>query len=255
MLHNLPIHPTLRHPLTGAPLQAVYVDKNGRPRYPIMGGAPDDPPAPTPPAPTPPAPTPPAPTPPAPEPDKDLGFPKDTPVAEMKPVEQAAYWRDKARKHEGRNSEWQQALGGKTAAEVKAEIDTLRREKLSDQEKAVEDAKKEARESAASEYAPKAARAVFELALTHVEDTTERSEILEAIDLKSVIKENGDIDTDKVNRIVARLAPTPAGKAGQQRIRDFGAGDRRTDKSSGVAAGRDLFKERRGNKSTTTTDS
>lgn len=37
---DLPVHPTLRHPLTGEPLQAVGVI-NGRAIWPVLGGAPD----------------------------------------------------------------------------------------------------------------------------------------------------------------------------------------------------------------------
>lgn len=40
-MQHLPIHPSMRHPLTGEPLRAVYVDKHGTPRYPIMGGSED----------------------------------------------------------------------------------------------------------------------------------------------------------------------------------------------------------------------
>lgn len=38
---DLPFHPTLRHPLTGAPLQAVGIGRRG-PIWPILGGAPDE---------------------------------------------------------------------------------------------------------------------------------------------------------------------------------------------------------------------
>lgn len=244
---SLPLHPTALHPLTGQPLRAVYVDSRGRARYPFIGAAEDDPPADPPKQDDPPA------DPPA-DPPKDLGFPKDTPVAEMTTEQQVAYYKHQSRKHEERATEYRTAAGGKTAAEVKAGLesaDELRRQSLTDQQKAVEDAEKKGREETAREYAPKAARAVFELALKHVEDKDERSEILDAIDVKSVITASGDIDTDKVSRIVARLAP--AGKAEERRLRDFGAGDRKVGKTSGVAAGRSLFQERHGKKSETTT--
>lgn len=38
----LPVHPSLLHPLTGAPLVAIGLRPNGLPLWPIMGGAPDD---------------------------------------------------------------------------------------------------------------------------------------------------------------------------------------------------------------------
>jgi hypothetical protein len=44
-MHNLPIHPTRIHPLTGVPLQAIGFRPDGSPLWPIMGGAEGDPPA------------------------------------------------------------------------------------------------------------------------------------------------------------------------------------------------------------------
>lgn len=38
---DLPFHPSLRHPLTGAPLQAVGIGRRG-PIWPVLGGAPDE---------------------------------------------------------------------------------------------------------------------------------------------------------------------------------------------------------------------
>lgn len=38
---DLPFHPTLRHPLTGSPLQAVGIGRRG-PIWPVLGGAPDE---------------------------------------------------------------------------------------------------------------------------------------------------------------------------------------------------------------------
>lgn len=249
---NLPVHPTMRHALTGEPLRALYVDSKGRARYPIMGGAPDDPPV-DPPKTDPPA-DPPKTDPPA-DPPKtdapnDLGFPKDTPVAQMKPQEQAAYHLHQSRKHEGRSKEWQAAFDGKTAAEVKAELEALRREKLSDQEKAVEDAKKEAREAATREHGPKSVRAAFELLLGDMPQDDRDAEI-DVLDLSKFLNDDGDVDTAKVRKAAEKL--NPAVKAPhQQRVRNWPNGDRRTDKSSGVKAGRDLYADRRKSTSSTT---
>lgn len=254
---DLPLHPSKRHPLTGEPLRAVWVRPDGRVMWPMMGGAPDDPPAPTPPAPgptppapTPPAPTPPAPTPPAPKPPEDPGFPKDTPVAEMSDKQQAAYYKHQSRKHEERATEYRSAADGKTAAEIKAERDELaklRTEKLTDSEKAVEAAKEEGRQQAAKEFAPKMAKLAFETALAHV-DEDRRKVIVENIDLSRVITDTGDIDADKVTTIANTLAPT--GKDGSTRSHDFGAG-RRTPPApgTGVSAGRSRYEERHGKKS------
>lgn len=257
---TLPIHPSLRHPLTGAPLRALYVDKHGRARYPIMGGdetadaaakaaadaakatadadakaaadaaaakAAED----------------------AKKTDdgKDLGFPKDTPVADMKPTEQAAYHLHQSRKHEDRNKEMQKALGGKTAAEVQKDLEelaTLRAAAMTDNEKAVAAATTEGRRAASLELAPQ----FFDVALSHI-DEERRKVLISNIDLSKVITETGSVDTDKVKTIAESLAPADTG-GDKPRIRNFGAGDRRTDQTSGVAAGRSLFQERRGKKTT-----
>lgn len=246
---DLPLHETAVHPHTGQRLRALYIDRHGRARYPIMGASPDDPA--DPPA-DPPKTDPPKTDPPA-DPPADLGYPKDTPVADMKPAEQTAYWQHQARKHEDRNKEWQRAVGGKTAAEIAAErqeLATLRTEKMTDGEKAVNEAKLAGRREASLALAPQ----LFGVALRHV-DEDRRKVLIENTDLSRVINEDGSIDTDKVQSIAEALAP--AGTDGERtpRIRNFGGGDRRTDKTSGVAAGREAYRERRGKKSTTTNDS
>lgn len=171
----------------------------------------------------------------------------------MKSAEQVAYYKHQARKHEERATEYRTAAGGKTAAEVKTDLEAaaaLAREKLSDHEKAVEDAKASARAEVAGEYGPKAARAAIKLLLGDMPDAEQEAEI-ELLDLSKFVTDSGDVDTAKVRRAAEKIAP--AGKDGVSRIRDFGAGDRRTDKTSGVAAGRDLFRERRASKSEPTT--
>jgi len=170
---------------------------------------------------------------------KDLGFPKDTPVAEMKPEEQAAYWKHQSRKHETRATEWSKV--GKTPAEVQAELENLRREKMSDSEKAVADAKAEGRAEAASEYGPKMARLAFETALSHV-DEDRRKVLIDNIDLTKVINESGDVDTAKVKKLVDTLAPS--GKGGTNQEHDFGGGHRggtRSGRSGGKAEAQRRF--------------
>lgn len=182
----------------------------------------------------------------------DKGFPADTPVAQMTVEQQAAYWRHTSRKHEERATEYRTAAGGKTAAEVKSELESassLRREKLSDQEKAVEDAKAAGRKEAEAEYGPRMARLAFESVLGHIEDEKERTELIDTLDLSKVLQE-GSVDTAKVRRIAARIAP--AGKdEGGRRTYDFGGGHKDTKVKTGVTAGADLFDASRKKTSTT----
>lgn len=224
-MKHLPVHPTMTHPRTGAPLAALFVDKHGRARYPLMGASPDDPD------------------------DKanddaaDKGddgkaddkksddkanepaFPANTPVAEMTPAQQAAYHLHQSRKHEGRAKDWSQAFPGKTAAEIKAIVDTAeanRRNTLTLDEKTIEDAKAEARKSALAETAPKAVKAAFDLLLGDMPEK-DKAEHIETLDLSKFLTDDNEVDTAKVRANVARITPAK-GQEGQGR--DFGQGRR-----------------------------
>lgn len=242
MSTNLPLHPSKLHPITGEPLRAIYVDKAGRARYPIMGGAEGDDEA-------------------AKaaaaeaaakkaadeaaakkaaeekaEAEKNKGFPADTPVAEMTPAQQAAYWQDKARKHEQRATEYRSAAGGKTADEIKKELEaaeTLRREKLDDHQRAVEDARREAREHTANEYGPRAVKLAFNLALRDMPES-DRTEFIDELDLSKFLTDSGDVDTDKVLKRVEKIAP--AGKGPGERRLNWNGGNNGDTKPGGSVA-------------------
>ena len=252
----LPLHPTMRHPHTGDPLRALYVRRDGRAMWPIIGAAPDEPPAPTPPAPTPPAPNPPAPAPgapsPAPDPQPnaggDLGFPANTPVAEMTLEQQVAYHKHQSRKHEERSKTWQTIAGGKTPEQVKADLEaaeTLRKEQMTDAQRQVEEAKNQTRAATVMEVGASAARAALEFALGHDPEKNDKSSLIDTLDLSKLLTENGQVDTAKVRALVATIAPSATGQ-GQQH--DYGAGYRGGSSSTGVAAGRSRYQERHGKK-------
>lgn len=72
------------------------------------------------------------------------GFPTNTPVKEMTSEQQAAYWQDKARKHEDRVK----AFGGKTPEEIaqmQADLEAARTASQTAEQKAIEDAKQAGR--------------------------------------------------------------------------------------------------------------
>lgn len=74
----------------------------------------------------------------------DPAFPANTPVKEMTPEQQVAYWQDKARKHEDRVK----AYGGKTPEEItqmQADLDAAGTASQSAEEKAIEEAKQAGR--------------------------------------------------------------------------------------------------------------
>jgi hypothetical protein len=194
------------------------------------------------PVPTPPVapPTPPVPVvPPAADPPADQGFPPATPVKDMTPVEQAAYWKAQSRKHEDRASH---AADYDT---IKAERDALKTATLTDAEKAIEAAKTEARTAAMVEAAkgimPKLVRAEFKAAATGKIEPDRLTAILEPLDLTKFLTADGsEVDADKVSAYVAGIA----GGAGKT-WPDMGQGRRgTTDKPTGVGAGRSLYEQR-----------
>ena len=232
----LPVHPSKRHPLTGEPIRAVYVDRRGRARYPIMGGAPDDPPA-DPPQ-DPPA-DPPADPPPA---DPPTGFPAGTPVKDMTVEQRAAYHEHQARKHEQRNKDLLAITGGKHGPDLQAELAELARLReagLTDSERAVADAKRAGRTEAALDTA----RMAFEFALGHDPETNDQSDLIDTLALEKVLTDDGKVDTAKVRSIAAKIAPADKGTGGGSH--DYGAGRRGGTPKSGVSAGRELYDSRK----------
>lgn len=212
MANALPTHPTLVHPITGAPLRAVFVsEKTGRVYWPILGGSPDPPAPPAPP--TPPAPTPPAPPtppePPAPTPPADPGFPPNTPIEQMTPQQREAYWKHYARRHEDRLK----ALGNPTPEQLaewkqKAEQhDALNDELATDKDKAVKQARKDAEAEAAAQYRPLLVRAEF---ARHVGDRLPDdalNSILDDFNLNNFLTSDGSVDTAKVKARAEQIAP------------------------------------------------
>lgn len=197
--------PTTSH-ITATLIEGVhYFRHNGR-VFPIVSGGdgPADPPAPeTPPATPPvepPAPATPPETPPAePSAAPGKGFPENTPVAEMKPEEQTAYWRDKARKHEDRSKE------------TSAELDKIRNANLSDTEKAIKEAEDRGAKNATQNFG-------LELAAAKLEAAGVPADKVADLNLSSVLDEDGKVDPIKVAELASRHkatpAPTPGGADG-----------------------------------------
>ncbi len=249
----LPVHPSALHPITGLPVRAVYIDRHGRARFPIMGGdgtddgddkdagqgdgedkdtggngdQDGD--------------------------DKDLGFPKDTPVSEMTDAQARRYFEHKASKEEKRRKGLSTAVGGKTADQLKAdmaELEELRKGKRTDSENQIAETEKRVRAEERGKAGERIAKATFEGALSHLEKK-DRDEILDGLSFKKYIDDDGEVDTDKVRAYAARIAPVDTTTT-QQRRRDFGSGQRREGSPSKGAGGK-AEAERRFKKTSTTT--
>lgn len=215
--------------------------RHGRPVWPIAGGSEDGPPADPPPDPA----NPPVDPPPDPQPDPanappdppDKGFPADAPVAEMTAVQQAAYWKDRARKHEDRVK----ARSDYDAVKAKADrFDALEREQLSDVDKATADAV-----AARAETAEVRAAMVdthIAAAVTAGRISQDHADVLlDGLD-RSKYLSDGRVDTDKVTALLNAIAPA-TGAA--QTFPDLGQGRRHGSAKPSVASGRDMFDARR----------
>lgn len=246
------------HPVTGRALHPLGFRRDGRPIWPVLGGseptgqppatgAPPAAPPPTPaPAPAAPPAGPPKPTPPQPAPTPpagDKGYPENTPVAEMTTEQQAAYWKAQSRKHEaafkGRGD--YDALKEKAAAH-----DALIQTTKTDQERAVDQAKKEAADAARAEertkLGPPLVRAHLKAALTGRLADEQRDALLESVDAGRFLgKDGADVDETAVQEWADKVAPKPTGPG---RTPDLGQGRRQEPATSGVQTGSALYAER-----------
>lgn len=167
--------------------------------------------------------------------DADPKFPANTPVTEMSAEQQAAYWRDKARKHEDRVK----AFGDFTPeklTELQRETEALRSKSQTAEEKAIDEAKEAGRAEVRSILASERVRHALEKSL---EGRIPDAGALLDLDRSKFVK--GDLaDVDAIKAWVAEnSAETTATK---KSATDLGQGRRGTATPvKGVGAGADLF--------------
>lgn len=162
---------------------------------------------------------------------KDLGFPANTPVAEMTAEQQAAYYRHQQQKWQGR---FKNLVGDRSFDEAKADLDAYAEYKKSQQtpaEQQLEQRYAQGKADATAEANTKAAKAILSATLAAQElPQAEIDGIVEPLDLTKFFTEDGDVDIDKLSAYGKRFAP--AGKARDRR--DYGGG-RRQERSGGRA--------------------
>ena len=137
----------------------------------------------------------------------------------MTDAQQAAYWRDKARKHEG------VAKSRRDYDAIKAELDQLKQSSMTADEKAVADARTAGEAAGRAEALASANGRIVRAELTGalrargVADTQIASTV-GAIDPAFFLADDGEVDTDKVSNYAAGFAPSGGGDdpdAGQGR--------------------------------------
>lgn len=157
---------------------------------------------------------------------KDLGYPKDTPVAEMSDAQQAAYHRYHSRKHETR---YKSLVGDRTPEQVKAdleEIAKIRREQQTPSEKAINDARDEARKEAIASERKTTATTLFRGALesSNLKPSEIDELVADAFNAERFISDDG-VDTTKIANFAKRFTQSGTDTT-RTRQRDFGGGSR-----------------------------
>lgn len=200
----------------------------GRPVFPIMGAEdPVDPPV--------------VEVPPVTDPPADPEFPANTPVADMTPDQRAAYWQDKARKHENTwKSVVDKNLTPEQVLQMQERLNAADRARLTDQERALEDAKAagrtEAEQVVARQYQERLVAAEFRAALAGTRTAEQITALVDPLDHTKFLTPTGDVDTVKVSNYVAGISPA------NKQWPDMGQGNRGPQGApKGVSAGRDLY--------------
>lgn len=126
----------------------------------------------------------------------------------------------------------------------------LRRETESDREKAVREARETAIAEERKQSAPRLVGAEFRAAAKGVLTDAARDAFLEDADLTKYLKDDGSVDTAKVEAKVKALAPEkPEGNTGKERqrqgVKDIGQGQRESGGKASVESSREDYLERR----------
>jgi hypothetical protein len=169
--------------------------------------------------------------------DDDAGFPADTPWREMTLGQQVEYWKAQSRKHEQGVKSMSDYSDLKAKA---AKLDELEEANKSEQQKAVDAAAKEARESTLREVGSRLVDAQFTVAAAGRLDAERLTALLDGVDRTRFMKEDGSADADKVKAYIDSIAP--AQKQQEQR-HEFGQGSRQGSTVPSVEAGADLYRQ------------
>jgi predicted kinase len=167
-------------------------------------------------------------------PETDKGFPAETKIVDMKPEEQAAYWKFQSRKHEGNATTLRQELEAKNKPEAKPEP------KASETPDATE-LRKQILIELKREQAPELVRGHFERFIADRLPEKTRDAILEDLNLAKFVKEDGSVDKDAIKAKAELIAP--AADVKQVRKTRTHQGPRSTETTASVSTGKALFEE------------
>lgn len=125
------------------------------------------------------------------------GTQETQPPADLGDAGKQALDRMKAERNEAR----------KQAKTVQAQLEELQRSQMSDQERAIDEAKAAARAEVTAEYGAKIATAEFKAAAGGRIPDDKMVTLLASLDLKAFLDDAGDVDPEKVKTFVDTIAP------------------------------------------------
>lgn len=113
--------------------------------------------------------------------------------------------------------------------QLHTELEQLRKERMSEQERAIADAVAQAKSEAAATYGSRLVAAEFRVAAAGRLSDEQLDTLLSALDLKAFLNDDGDVDTDRVRDYVGKIAPAdpqPSSPADLLAGLDLGQGTR-----------------------------
>lgn len=201
--------------------------------------------------------------------DQPGGFPANTPWRDMAPDQQVAYWQHQARRHEERVKSMGDYDDLKRTSE---EYQRLVAASQTEQERAVAEARRQGHAEALSAAGGQLVEQWMRAATAGRIPEESVNALLEGLDRSRFLSKDGGVDTGKVYAFVNSIAPAPAaasqpqptpgqpaGQAApaaqpagiQPLVRtpaggapDFGQGQPGTSRPSGLAAGREIARQR-----------
>lgn len=166
----------------------------------------------------------------------DDSYPDETPWQEMTVAEQAAYWRKQAKKHESRAKARQGTDPGEVR-KMRDELEKLRQASMSEQEKAVAEARTTAESETAQKWAQRVVKAELRAATAGRMKPDELDDMLAPVDLSWFLDDDNNVDTDRVRAFAGKFATGN----GSGKFPDLGQGRREAGSKPSVASGRAAY--------------
>lgn len=136
--------------------------------------------------------------------EQGFDFPEGKSLVDMTEAQRTEYWRHKAQKHEKASKIDPDRLDQLRAAA--AELEQLKRANATEQEKAIEDALRQGENLGAERYVKFAIKGEIRATAPHLKPE-QVDELLSIINPSAVIRDDGEVDADKIGKIISSFAP------------------------------------------------